>query len=197
MRLNISILVLHAIFSASFLFIPELLQQANKQFTLITTFTLSKSSLYAISLLCSLFIIGSLMRSLERVEVVRKIIMLAILIFVLSMGLLQYSLHNVVLLLFILTLFFAAFSLLEMILPSFVSRLAEQRYRGAAMGVYTSFQYLGIALGGRIGGTLKELYITAEISVLELSFVIISVIITWLVIMWQMDFFVIFNKQDD
>lgn len=48
--------------------------------------------------------------------------------------------------------FFAAFNLLEATLPSLISRLCPQQLRGAGMGVYSSSQFLGIFVGGALGG---------------------------------------------
>jgi predicted MFS family arabinose efflux permease len=51
-------------------------------------------------------------------------------------------------------LFFASFSLLEAMLPSLVSRLAPGESKGAAIGVYSSSQFLGAFAGGALGGLL-------------------------------------------
>lgn len=51
-----------------------------------------------------------------------------------------------------LLLFFVAFNFLEATLPSLVSKLAKTPSRGTAMGVYSTCQFLGAALGGTLGG---------------------------------------------
>jgi predicted MFS family arabinose efflux permease len=51
-------------------------------------------------------------------------------------------------------LFFTAFTLLEAILPSTVSKLAPMEYKGATLGLFSSCQFLGIFLGGIVGGWL-------------------------------------------
>ncbi|MGN2242439.1 MFS transporter [Frateuria sp. GZRR33] len=48
--------------------------------------------------------------------------------------------------------FFSAFNLLEAALPSLVSRLAPAHLRGAAMGAYSTSQFVGAFVGGAIGG---------------------------------------------
>jgi MFS family permease len=48
--------------------------------------------------------------------------------------------------------FFSAFNLLEAALPSLVSRLAPAHLRGAAMGAYSTSQFIGAFVGGTIGG---------------------------------------------
>jgi len=51
-----------------------------------------------------------------------------------------------------LLLFFVAFNFLEGALPSLISRQAPTAFKGAALGVYASSQFLGGFVGGLIGG---------------------------------------------
>ena len=51
-----------------------------------------------------------------------------------------------------LLLFFTAFNYLEGALPSMISRLAPADQKGAALGVYSSAQFLGAPFGGLLGG---------------------------------------------
>jgi predicted MFS family arabinose efflux permease len=51
-----------------------------------------------------------------------------------------------------LLLFFAAFNFLEGALPSLISRQVTPERRGAALGVYSTAQFLGGAAGGLLGG---------------------------------------------
>jgi MFS family permease len=53
-------------------------------------------------------------------------------------------------------LFFTAFNLLEASLPSLVSKMAPPDRKGTAMGIYSSSQFLGIFLGGVLGGFVYE-----------------------------------------
>jgi len=53
-------------------------------------------------------------------------------------------------------LFFLAFNLLEATLPSLVSKIAPAGSKGTAIGVYNSFQFLGLFLGGALGGFLAQ-----------------------------------------
>ena len=52
-------------------------------------------------------------------------------------------------------LFFVAFNALEAMLPSLVSRIAPATGKGAAIGVYNTFQFLGMFAGGLIAGWLS------------------------------------------
>ena len=51
-------------------------------------------------------------------------------------------------------LFFVAFTLLEALMPSLMSRMAPAQNKGTALGVYNTFQFLGVFIGGALGGWL-------------------------------------------
>lgn len=59
--------------------------------------------------------------------------------------------------LFALLIFFVGFNYLEATLPTLVSQIATEAHRGAAMGAYSSAQFLGIFAGGSLGGLLLTL----------------------------------------
>lgn len=52
-----------------------------------------------------------------------------------------------------LVLFFIAFNFLEGTLPSLISRRAPPEHKGAALGVYSTSQFLGAFAGSALGGT--------------------------------------------
>ena len=54
--------------------------------------------------------------------------------------------------------FFIAFSLLEAMLPSLVSKLAPTHSKGAALGIYSSSQFLGIFFGGTTAGIVQSVW---------------------------------------
>lgn len=63
----------------------------------------------------------------------------------------------------LLLLFFAAFNVLEAMLPSLVSRIAPERARGSALGVYNTTQTLGLFAGGLTGGWLAKHFGSAAV----------------------------------
>lgn len=54
--------------------------------------------------------------------------------------------------------FFTAFNTLEASLPSLVSQVAPSGCKGTALGIYSSAQFLGLFLGGILGGWLDAKY---------------------------------------
>lgn len=55
-------------------------------------------------------------------------------------------------------LFFLAFNLMEAILPSLISKESPAGYKGTAMGIYSTSQFLGVAIGGSFGGWIDGLF---------------------------------------
>ncbi|MEK9786295.1 MAG: MFS transporter [Gammaproteobacteria bacterium] len=55
-------------------------------------------------------------------------------------------------------LFFVGFNLLEAMLPSLVTRVAPGYAKGTATGVYNTFEFSGVFIGGAIGGVLHGAY---------------------------------------
>jgi len=64
--------------------------------------------------------------------------------------------HSLYALVGLLLLFFAAFNVLEAMLPSLVSRIAPERARGSAIGVYNTTQTMGLFAGGLAGGWMAK-----------------------------------------
>lgn len=54
--------------------------------------------------------------------------------------------------------FFVAFNWLEAALPAFVSIVAPSQHRGRVMGVYATCQFLGIFVGGAVGGAIVKYF---------------------------------------
>lgn len=55
-------------------------------------------------------------------------------------------------------LFFLAFNLMEALLPSLISKEAPAGYKGTAMGIYSTSQFIGVAIGGSLGGWVDGLF---------------------------------------
>lgn len=72
-----------------------------------------------------------------------------------NLGLFEFH-HTLTAIVILLWLFFAAFNLLEASLPSLVSKMAPAQSKGTAMGVYSSSQFLGIFVGGSVGGWMFQ-----------------------------------------
>jgi MFS family permease len=71
--------------------------------------------------------------------------------------------HGLYALVGLLLLFFAAFNVLEAMLPSLVTRIAPERARGSAIGVYNTTQTMGLFAGGLAGGWMAKHFGSAAV----------------------------------
>jgi len=55
-------------------------------------------------------------------------------------------------------LFFLAFNLMEALLPSLISKESPAGYKGTAMGIYSTSQFIGVAIGGSLGGWVDGMF---------------------------------------
>ncbi len=147
-RLNISIFMLHAIFTASFVVIPITLQHlaglhGNQQWMLYLPALL-------LAFLCSLppIILA------EKKQQLKPVFLGAIIVLSVAECFFWLFAHSILFSAFSLFLFFTGFSILEAFLPSLVSRAAPPARKGTALGLYSCAQFLGIFAGGSLGGWL-------------------------------------------
>ena len=69
--------------------------------------------------------------------------------------------------------FFIGFNMFEPLLQSFVSKFAKVHQKGAALGVANTFAYVGIFLGGAIGGYVYEHFGRGGVAILVLGVTVI------------------------
>ncbi|ROP49974.1 putative MFS family arabinose efflux permease [Enterobacter sp. BIGb0383] len=55
-------------------------------------------------------------------------------------------------------IFFIAFNLMEALLPSLISKESPAGYKGTAMGIYSTSQFIGVAIGGALGGWVDGMF---------------------------------------
>lgn len=68
-----------------------------------------------------------------------------------------------------LLVFFSAFNVLEAMLPSLTSKLAPPAAKGAAMGIYSSVQFLGTFVGAASGGFLFHRWGAAGVFIFDVA----------------------------
>ncbi|AIR65460.1 MFS transporter [Cedecea neteri] len=78
-------------------------------------------------------------------------------------------------------LFFLAFNLMEAILPSLISKESPAGYKGTAMGIYSTSQFIGVAIGGSLGGWLNGLF---DSQTVFLAGAVLAMV--WLFVSWTM-----------
>ncbi len=150
LRLDFGIAALHAILMASFVALPlALVEQGG----------LPKEEhwwVYLVGLLVGFFAMIPFIIYGEKRRQMRRVLVGAVGMLLLC-ELFFWQLGNSLVALVIGTLvFFTAFNLLEASLPSLISKMAPAGGKGTAMGVYSTSQFLGAALGGLLGGWLFQ-----------------------------------------
>lgn len=144
--LDVSVFSLHAILTAMFIAIPFIL------FHTIGLTEWEQVGLYLIVLIVSFLAALPLIIIAEKKRKMKPIFVGAIATIFLLELILSTIPHAAIITGLLLLVFFTSFTLLEATLPSWVSKIAPLRHKGAAMGVYSSSQFLGIFVGGTLGG---------------------------------------------
>jgi len=150
LRLDLGIFVLHAMLMSSFVALP---------LALVEKAGLPKEQhwwVYLTALLISFFamipfiIYGEKKRKMKRVLLgaVSTLLLTELFFWQFGDSLRALVIGTVV--------FFTAFNLLEASLPSLISKVSPAGGKGTAMGVYSTSQFLGSALGGILGGWLFQ-----------------------------------------
>lgn len=145
--LALAVFVIHWSLVAVFMIVPEKLEQSG--------FALAQHSwIYLTVLILSIALMVPMMLGAERKKMHRQIMQLAFFVIVVALVSLFTGFTHIAFWLVVLTLFFAGFNLLEAKLPSTVSNLFGSQYRGTALGIFSTSQFLGAFLGGSLTGYL-------------------------------------------
>ncbi|MCS7083362.1 MAG: MFS transporter [Aquificaceae bacterium] len=141
---NISVTLLHTYVSSVFTILPSIL---------IKDLGLEKAKhwyIYAPSVIVAVAILLPLVALVEKNKAFRQGFVWSVLSIVFScLSLLGFK--NTLVAIFVLTVFFVGFNLLESTLPSLLLRFVSEESRGAALGWYNTYQFLGVFIGGLLG----------------------------------------------
>jgi MFS family permease len=149
LKLNIGILCLHILLMSSFVALPGQFEQAGfpaEQHWKIYLVTM----LVAFVAVVPFIIYAEVKRRMKRVFICCVALILIAEIVLWGAGNHFWTLVIGV------QLFFLAFNLMEAILPSLISKESPAGYKGTAMGIYSTSQFLGVAIGGSMGGWIFD-----------------------------------------
>jgi MFS family permease len=145
LRLNYGIFALHALLMAMFIALPLSLRAAGLPVAQHWQVYLP------VMLLSFVLMMPAVMRTSKGshlkgyfVFAVALVLLAQVLLYVLPAHLWPLAL--------VLLVFFTAFNVLEAMLPSLISRMAPPQSKGAALGIYSSVQFLGAFVGSALGG---------------------------------------------
>ncbi|MCV6625192.1 MAG: MFS transporter [Cellvibrionaceae bacterium] len=147
-RLNIAVLVLHFALMASFVVVPGLLlgelEIDREQHWLV----------YLPVMLLSFIVMLPFIIWAEKKRRHKPLLLIACALLLLAEGLFALSGFWGLGLLAGLLIFFIGFNMLEASLPSLLTRMAPMAAKGAASGVFSTYQFFGTFAGGACGGYL-------------------------------------------
>ncbi|MBD7978963.1 MULTISPECIES: MFS transporter [Pseudomonas] len=150
LRLDAGIFVLHAILMASFVALPiSLVEQGG----------LPREEhwwVYLVAMLVGFFGMLPFIIYAEKKRQMKRVLTGAVLVLLFCELYFWQVGHSLMALVIGAILFFTAFNLLEASLPSLISKVSPAGGKGTAMGVYSTSQFLGAALGGILGGWLMQ-----------------------------------------
>lgn len=154
LRLDLGIFSLHTILTASFIAIPIMLinnglVESHQWFFFVPVLILAFVCMFPLIIIA------------EKKRKMKSIFLLAISLVAASQLLLGMFHQSLWIMAILLWVFFTAFTLLEASLPSLISKIAPAGSKGTAMGVYSTAQFLGIFVGGTLGGWLFGLIHTS------------------------------------
>ena len=148
LRLNAGIFILHAVMIATFVALPIALRDR------AGIDVADHWKVYLGVLLASIVFTAPLVVIADRASRSRAVMLLGIVLLGAALaGLAGVSAGSIVLI-GCMVVYFTGFNTLEASLPAMVSRVAPMQARGAALGVYSTMQYLGAFAGGVTGGWL-------------------------------------------
>lgn len=167
LRLDIGIFILHFILVSQFVVMPTVLRD-QLGFELEDHWHLYLPILFFAVLTMVPFIILA-----EKKRKIKQVLIGAIIVLVISQFGLPLFTDSLVGFAIMLWLFFSAFNLLEASMPSLVAKLAPAAHKGTAMGAYSTSQFLGVFLGGLVGGSLSEFYGLSGVAVFNVTLLIV------------------------
>jgi MFS family permease len=150
LRLDFGIFALHAMLTASFLVVPGLLSAT------LNVPVREQWFVYLPVLLVSVVVMLPAIIVAEKYRRMKGVFVGAVAALAASQLMLYFGAGNLFVLLAALVVFFSAFNVMEASLPSLITKAAPAEAKGTATGIYSSLQFLGIFIGGIVGGFANQ-----------------------------------------
>ena len=145
LKLNFGILCLHILLMSSFVVLPQVMGHAGFP-------PAEHWRVYLVTMLTSFVAVIPVIIYAEKKRHMKQVFMGCVAVLLLAeLVLWSAGLHLWVVIAGI-QLFFLAFNVMEAILPSLISKESPAGYKGTAMGLYSTSQFIGVAIGGSLGG---------------------------------------------
>lgn len=150
LRMDAGVFILHLIMTANFLVVPRLLtEQAGFA-------SVEHWKIYLPVFLLSFLLAVPMIILAEKHRRIKPMLLLAIGLLIIAELLLVLGSGFTILFLVGFLVFFIGFNFLEAVQPSLVAKYSAVDTKGTAMGIFSSAQFLGIFVGGSIGGLIDQ-----------------------------------------
>lgn len=146
-RLNFGIFALHAVLMALFIVVPLALREGGLELG-------RHWEVYLPVMLGSFVVMLPPVIMAERHGRIKAVFCAAVAVLLAGHLAMPWLLGGTGAMIVFLLVFFSAFNVLEAMLPSLISKVAPPAAKGAAMGIYSSIQFLGTFAGAASGGYL-------------------------------------------
>jgi MFS family permease len=150
-RLNLGIFSQHLILTATFFTIPMILREQ-----VYAGHLTQQWHFYLPLIVGSFLVMVPFIILAEKKKLMKSIFLASVLCMAICQGLLCFYSLNWLALCLSLFFYFVAFNFLEASLPSLISKQANSTNKGTAMGIYSTFQFLGIFVGGSLAGIIYQ-----------------------------------------
>lgn len=150
LRLDFGVFALHAMLTASFLVVPDLLHR-----TLGLTSHDQWIVYLPVLLVAAIATIPAIILA-ERHRRMKPVFVAAVVALAASQFLLVFAGQSGWLTVASVLVFFSGFTIMEATLPSLITKTAPPDAKGTATGIYSSAQFLGIFIGGLGGGLVRQ-----------------------------------------
>jgi predicted MFS family arabinose efflux permease len=151
LRLDYGIFVQHLLLMAIFVVVPSLMRQAGLQAG-------QEWQVYLPVFATSMAVMIPFIILAEKKRKMKAVFLGAVAVLALSTLGLSFLHDELISIIGFLWVFFCGFNLLEATLPSLISKTAPADLKGTAMGAYSSSQFMGLFLGGALGGWFNGRY---------------------------------------
>lgn len=150
LKLNFGILCVHTLLMSSFVALPPLLERAGLPRD-------SQWQAYLVTMLIAFVSVLPFIIYAEKRRKMKLVFQICVLVMLVAELVLWQSGLQLWGLLAGLQIFFIGFNVMEALLPSLISKESPPGYKGSAMGIYSTSQFIGVAIGGSLGGLLYSL----------------------------------------
>ena len=147
---SLGVFCLHLVMTASFIAIPIVLELDHAVRREVHW------QVYLGVFVVALLLMGPFARPSTDVTKLSRIYSVSTTLMILTLVLLAVCYKQYVIFLGLMCIYFTCFNLLEALLPSLLSRHVDEKGRATAMGLYSTFQFLGAFAGGILAGVLMD-----------------------------------------